>query len=167
MKKVLIITAVTLCVLVLIGLALYRPYQKWKFRSKINKIAIEYVTDILLINDYDSIKIKSIDTLSDMGFARLSLEMLEEMSNNYEFIKRDAILNGESDQTIDQIDLQQNEVDFMIAEQYNIANDEHTLNNNIKFYFIKASLFHKQKEIPFIFLVTPDCKYYEFDLFKD
>lgn len=167
MKKVLIITAITLAILLIVGFLLYKPYQKWRFKSKVNKIAIEYVTNILLINDFDSIKISKIDTLSDLGFAKLSIEMLEEMNSNYELAKTDAILNGESDEAIQQIESQQQEVELKIADFFTISNDEKTDSKNIKFYFVNAFLYYQGKEIPFIFLMTPDCKYYEYDLFKE
>ena len=69
MKKTLIISGLVILILLLIGIFGYKPYQKWKLKRTINKVAIEYVKDVLLIQDYDSIKIVKVDSLSDLGFA--------------------------------------------------------------------------------------------------
>lgn len=167
MKKTLIISGLVILILLLIGIFGYKPYQKWKLKRTINKVAIEYVKDVLLIQDYDSIKIVKVDSLSDLGFAKLSLEMLEQMKANYDYMYQDALMNGESDEALDQLVYQTKQVEIEMAEQYNIANSEKTNSKNLRNYLVYASYYKDGTPTQFLFLITPDGKYFDFNLFKE
>lgn len=167
MKKTLIISGLVILILLLIGIFGYKPYQKWKLKRTINKVAIEYVKDVLLIQDYDSIKIVKVDSLSDLGFAKLSLEMLEQMKANYDYMYQDALMNGDSDKALDQIVYQTKQIEVEMAEQYNNANSENTNTKNLRNYLVYATYYKEGEPTQFLFLITPDGKYFEFNLFKE
>lgn len=167
MKKTLIISGFVIIILLLIGAFGYKPFLKWKLKRTINKVAIEYVKDVLLIQDYDSIKIVKYDSISDLGFAKLSLEMLEQMKANYDFMYQDALMNGESDEALDQIVYQTKQIEVEMAEQYNYANSENTNTNNLRNYLVYATYYKDGAPTQFLFLITPDGKYFDFNLFKE
>lgn len=167
MKKTLIISGFVIIILLLIGAFGYKPFLKWKLKRTINKVAIEYVKDVLLIQDYDSIKIVKYDSISDLGFAKLSLEMLEQMKANYDFMYQDALMNGESDEALDQIVYQTKQIEVEMAEQYNSANSENTNTNNLRNYLVYATYYKDGAPTQFLFLITPDGKYFDFNLFKE
>ncbi|HNX20819.1 MAG TPA: hypothetical protein PKG88_00495 [Bacteroidales bacterium] len=167
MKKTLIISGFVIIILLLIGVFGYKPFLKWKLKRTINKVAIEYVKDVLLIQDYDSIKIVKYDSISDLGFAKLSLEMLEQMKANYDFMYQDALMNGESDEALDQIVYQTKQIEVEMAEQYNYANSENTNTNNLRNYLVYATYYKDGAPTQFLFLITPDGKYFDFNLFKE
>ena len=167
MKKTLIIAGFVIIILLLIGAFGHKPFLKWKLKRTINKVAIEYVKDVLLIQDYDSIKIVKYDSISDLGFAKLSLEMLEQMKANYDFMYQDALMNGESDEALDQIVYQTKQIEVEMAEQYNYANSENTNTNNLRNYLVYATYYKDGAPTQFLFLITPDGKYFDFNLFKE
>lgn len=167
MKKTLIISGFVVLILLLIGIFGYKPFQKYNLRRKINKVAIEYVKDVLLVQDYDSIKIVKYDSISDLGFAKLSLEMLEQMKANYDFMYQDALMNGESDVALDQIVYQTKQIEVEMAEQYNNANDDNTNTKNLRNYLVYATYYKDGAPTQFLFLITPDGKYFDFNLFKE
>lgn len=167
MKKLLIITSIVIAILLIAAYFAYQPYMKWSLRKQINKVAIEYVTDILLVQDYDSIKIEKIDSISDLGFAKLTLELLEEMKVNYDYLYQDALMNGESEEATDQILAQSREIEVSIGEQFTIANDENTNTTNLKNYLVYAVYYKSGNSTPFLFLTTPKGEYFELNPFTE
>ncbi|HPE40737.1 MAG TPA: hypothetical protein PLI77_06570 [Bacteroidales bacterium] len=167
MKKTLIIIGIVVVTLLVIGYLSMKPFQKWILKRNINKVAVEYVKDVLLVQDFDSIKIVKFDSLSDMGFAKLSLEMLEEMKTNYDYLYQDALVNAESDVVLDQLTYQIKLIEVEMAQQYNIANNNNTNTKNLKNYLVYAFYYKKGVETPILFLTTPDGKYFDFNLFKE
>lgn len=167
MKKFLIIAGIVVVVLLLAAYFGYKPYMKWMLRKQINKVAVEYVTDVLLIQDYDSIKINKIDSISDLGFAKLTLELLEEMKQNYDYLYQDALMNGASEEASDQILTQTKEVELALGEYYSISNDENTNSKNLRNYLVYATYYKLAVPTDFIFLTTPKGKYYELNPFKE
>lgn len=145
----------------------YKPFMKWSLKRNINKVAVEYVSDILLVQDYDSIKISSIDSISDLGYAKITLELLEEMKVNYDYLYQDALMNGESEEATDQILGQSREVEMCIGEQFTIANDENTNSKNLRNYMVYATYFKAGIPVQFIFLTSPKGVYYELNPFKE
>ena len=112
-KKIIIIVGVV--IVIALSIFLLRPrIEKWQLRKSINNAAIEYVTSVLLIHDYDSIKINKIDSLSDLRLAQISLELLEEMKFNYQYLYQDLIMNDGSDSELDQLDAQMSEIETAI-----------------------------------------------------
>ena len=167
MKKFLITTGIVVAILLIAGYFAYKPYMNWSLRKNINKVAIEYVTDVLLIQDYDSIKINKIDSISDLAFAKLTLELLEEMELNYDYLYQDALMNGESEEASDQILAQTKEVEVALGEYYTISNDENTNTKNLRNYLVYATYYKLGVPTNFIFLTTPKGKYYELNPFKE
>lgn len=167
MKKTLIISGFVILLLLLIGIFGYKPFQKYNLRRKINKVAIEYVKDVLLVQNYDSIKIEKYDSISDLGFAKISLEMLEQMKANYDFMYQDALMSGESDEALDQLVYQTKQIEVEMAEQYNMANSEKTNTKNLRNYLVYATYYKDGAPTQFLFLITPDGKYFDFNLFKE
>lgn len=167
MKKILIISGFVLAILIIAAYFAYKPFMRWSLRKQINKVAIEYVTDVLLVQDYDSIKINKIDSISDLGFAKLTLELLEEMKVNYDYLYQDALMNGESEEATDQILAQTREIEYSIGEQFTIANDEKTNTKNLRNYLVYAEYFKSGNSVPFIFLTTPEGKYFELNPFNE
>lgn len=167
MKKTIIIIGIILLTLVVAGIFSIKPFQKWNLRRKINKVAIEYVQDILLIQNYDSIKIVKFDSISDLGFAKLSLEMLEEMKMNYDYIYQDALMNEESDEVLDQLTHQIKLVEVEMAVHLEAANSDQTNTKNLRNYLVYATYYTKGSPTPFLFLLTPEGEYFDFNLFKE
>lgn len=167
MKKILIITGIVIAVLLLAAYFAYQPFMNWKLRKNINKVAIEYVTDILLVPNVDSIKINKIDSISDLGYAKLTLELLEEMKVNYDYLYQDALMNGESEESSDEILAQSKEVEVALGEYFSISNNEQTDSKNLRNYLVFATYFKQGNATQFIFLTTPKGEYYELNPFKE
>lgn len=167
MKKTFIIIGIIVLTLVVAGIFSIKPIQKWNLRRKINKVAIEYVKDILMVQNYDSIKIVKYDSISDLGFAKLSLEMLEEMKVNYDYIYQDALMNGEPDEVLDQLTHQMKLIEVEMAVQLEAANSDQTNTKNLRNYLVYAIYYKTGVSTPFLFLLTPDGAYYDFNLFKE
>lgn len=167
MKKVFIITGIVIATLSLSAFLAYKPYMKWSLKRNINKVAIEYVTDVLLIQDYDSIKINSIDSISDLGYAKITLELLEEMKLNYDYLYQDALMKGEMEDVTDQIFAQSREIEMCIGEQFSIANNEKTNAKNLRNFMVYATYFKNGAPTQFIFLTTPKGDYFELNPFKE
>ena len=164
-KKIIIIVGVV--IVIALSIFLLRPrIEKWQLRKSINNAAIEYVTSVLLIHDYDSIKINKIDPLSDLRLAQISLELLEEMKFNYQYLYQDLIMNDGSDSELDQLDAQMSEIETAIIEQYSMVNDDKTDSKNLIGYLIYATYYVRTEEVPFIFLTTSQGKYKELNPFQ-
>jgi hypothetical protein len=167
MKKLLIITGIVVVILLIAAYFAYKPFMKWSLRNNINKVAIEYVTDVLLIQDFDSIKIIKIDSISDLAYAKLTLELLEEMKVNYDYLYQDALMNGESEESSDQILAQSKEVEIALSEYYSISNNDQTNTKNLRNYLVYATYFRQGLATHFLFLTTPKGEYYELNPFKE
>ena len=166
MKKIIIIIIFGVVAVIALSFYLLRPkIEAWKLRKNINSSAIEYVTSILLIQDYDSIKINKIDSLSDLRLAQISLELLEEMKFNYEYLYQDLLINAGSDSELDQLYDQILEIDAVIADQHNLINDDNTESKNLNSYLISATYYTRKEAVPFLFLTTPKGKYKELNPF--
>lgn len=164
-NKIIIIVGVV--IVIALSIFLLRPrIEKWQLRKSINNAAIEYVTSVLLIHDYDSIKINKIDSLSDLRLAQISLELLEEMKFNYQYLYQDLIMNDGSDSELDQLDAQMSEIETAIIEQYSMVNDDKTDSKNLIGYLIYATYYVRTEEVPFIFLTTSQGKYKELNPFQ-
>lgn len=166
MKKNIIIIIIGVVAVIALSFYLLRPkIEAWKLRKNINSAATEYVTSVLLIQDYDSIKINRIDSLSDLRLAQISLELLEEMKFNYEYLYQDLLINAGSDSELDKLYDQMLEIDAVIADQHNLINDDNTESKNLNSYLISATYYIRNEAVPFLFLTTPKGKYKELNPF--
>ena len=93
--------------------------------------------------------------------------MLEQMKANYDYMYQDALMNGDSDKALDQIVYQTKQIEVEMAEQYNNANSENTNTKNLRNYLVYATYYKEGEPTQFLFLITPDGKYFEFNLFKE
>ena len=167
-KNILITIIVGVVVIIALSFFLLRPrIEKWQLRKSINSAAIEYVTSVLHIQDYDSIKINRIDSLSDLRLAQISLELLEEMKFNYQYLYQDLLMNDGSDAELDQLSVQMSEIEGAIIEQYSLVNDEKTDSKSLIGYLIFATYYVQNEEVPFLFLTTPQGKYKELNPFQN
>ncbi len=119
------------------------------------------------ITGYDSLTVVSIDTLTELRYARLNSQLLQEMILAYQQQYEETALNGDQ-QKLEYLDLYINEA-LRTQQDFDDLIDAGDLQDEAPLLFMVSCTYHKDgKKMPFIFLSTPDKKKtYTLDPFGD
>ena len=140
--------------------------QEATFQENIQKCAEEYVQTELGISDANSITVNRVDTLTKMSYAKLVLEMLENMEYQYKRLYDEATLsNNDADIASYGSSLQR------ISKQTNyfrsIDDNESADNTQLLLYWIYGSYNRNGQKEDFMCFATPDFKLHILDPFED
>ena len=140
--------------------------QEDTFQENIQKCAEEYVQTELGIYDANSIIVNRVDTLTKMSYAKLVLEMLENMEYQYKRLYDEATLsNNDADIASYGSSLQR------ISKQTNyfrsIDDNESADNTQLLLYWISGSYYRNGQKEDFMCFATPDYKLHVLDPFAD
>jgi hypothetical protein len=125
---------------------------------------LEVSNEYLKSEQVDSVKIVKIDTITAMGYAKIMLEMLENMKIEYENQYNAAMKSGNQNAGVE-IEYTLNEV-YQASESFlKIMNNDNT--DDVKLLLFMVSLTYYKNNVPtsLIFFTTPDYKIHEIDPF--
>lgn len=135
------------------------------FRKNIQLCAENYVKTELNINDADSVVVTQLDTLTQMSYAKLMLEMLENLESQYKKMYDEATLND--DARIESIDRSLRQISSQADYFRAIEDSESADNQTLILYWINGSFYQNGNKKDFICFATPNFELHILDPFAD
>ena len=136
------------------------------FQQKIHQCAETYVNTELNVNDADSVVVTRIDTLTQMSYAKLMLEMLENLEFQYKQLYDEATLADENAK-IESLDRSLRQISVQTDYFRTIEDSESTDNQQLILYWISASYYKNGQQEDFMCFATPDFSLHILDPFAD
>jgi len=136
------------------------------FQENIHHCAETYVLNELNVSDADSVVVNRLDTLTQMSYAKLMLEMLENLEFQYKQLYDEATL-ADDDKRIESISRSLRQIttqtDYFRAIEDSDSADNHVL----LLYWISASYYQNGEKTDFMCFATPDFNLHILDPFAD
>lgn len=136
------------------------------FQEKIHQCACEYVSTELNISDADSVVVTHIDTLTQMSYAKLMLEMLENLEFQYKQLYDEATL-ADDDAKIESFSRSLRQISVQTDDFRAIEDSESADNQRLLLYWISASYYKNGQQEDFMCFATPDFTLHILDPFAD
>lgn len=130
--------------------------------EKIQNTAKLYLQDLPV----DSVTIQHMDTLTELGYAKIMLEMLENMKEEYNILYKQAVAN-QDERTMNEIEHFQEEIRNEIEFFFVKMNSEEIDDRQLKLYMVSATYFENGNGTPILFFTTPEGNLHELDPFDD
>jgi len=130
--------------------------------SKIKNEIIHYFHPQIV----DSIQIKSIDTVSSLGYAVLAADILQKIKWEVEQEYQQALLQN-SDTLSGQWETDLSELDYYLHFFEEKKANENTPANNVLLFWVSGCYYYQGKSDYFEILLHPDYSVYELDVFND
>lgn len=147
MKKILIYVGLLFCCLYFFGCA----NKEKALQRQYSELAKQFLKEEK-IEGYNNLKIKCVDTISDLAYAKLSSELLTNMEYAYE-----EMLNSD-DAREEVLTLYLNEIHRTRTDMDALIDDGDLQTDNILLYMVTASYNLNNQDNDFIFMVNPDKK---------
>lgn len=137
-----------------------------KLQRQMKSLAKTYLEEEK-ITGYDSLAVVSIDTLTELRYARLNSHLLQEMIQAYQQQYEETALNGD-EQKLEYLNLYINEA-LRTQQDFDDLIDAGDLQDKDPLLFMVSCYYCKDgQRMPFVFLSTPDKKKtYTLDPFGD
>jgi hypothetical protein len=136
------------------------------FQENIQKCAEEYVQTELNIMERDSVVVNKVDTITEMGYAKLVLEMLENLEYQYKLMYDEATLNND-EQKLQYLEIYLNQISSQVDYFRNIEESDAADNQQLLLYLIYGSFYIDGEKEDFICLANPDFTLHVLDPFAD
>lgn len=156
MKKVYVIIFVFLLV-VSVVLIFIKPFKKNGFDYQAK--AEEFLTTEQVA--YDSLAVDRVDTLTEMKYARMTVEILEQMRDDYE----NAQYMEEDPHRRNIIAMQVAEIEDSLVVFIDKINTKTISETQIVCYLVYAHYCQGEAKIPFTFFLNPMGEFYIYDPF--
>lgn len=161
MKRVILLGCFAVIVLAVFFSCKKKNTQQLLFEN-IHTAASDYLQDI----SFDSLVIKSIDTITAMNYAAIMLEMLEKMEDDFTLRYREAIIFQDDDDIIS-IEAELNEIEKG-KEFFFLAINQGNLNDtNILLYISHIEIYKDGLPELIILFMTTEFTVYEMDPFNN
>ena len=136
------------------------------FQQNIQRCTEAYVQTELNVNDADSVVITRVDTLTEMSYAKLMLEMLENLEFQYKQLYDEATL-ADDDAKIESLSRSLRQITSQTDYFRSIEDSESADNQQLLLYWISACYYKTGHQEDFMCFVTPDFELHILDLFAD
>ena len=161
MKKI----GFVLCLIILMG-GCRQKAEEDVFQQKMHQCAETYVKTELNVTDADSVVVTRIDTLTQMSYAKLMLEMLENLEFQYKQLYDEATL-ADDDAKIASLDRSLRQISVQTDYFRTIEDGESADNQQLLLYWISASYYKNGQQEDFMCFATPDFNLHILDPFAD
>lgn len=152
MKKKYVFFSLSLTLLVLFSGCAHREEAKLKRQMK--TLAKEYL-EKSQISDYDSLSIECIDTLTELSYAKLTSELLTNMSEAYQM----QLAETDDIATANELNANLNEIISTENEFEDLMDNGDLKTTGILLYMVTGTFIDQNKDKQeFMFLVNPDKK---------
>jgi hypothetical protein len=129
-------------------------------KSRMLEVSQEYLKS----EHVDSVKVIKVDTITAMGYAKIMLEMLENMKIEYENQYNAAMKNKDQSSGVE-IEYTLNEI-YQASESFlGIITSDKTDDKKLLLYMVSATYYKDNIPTSLIFFTTPDYKIHEIDPF--
>lgn len=136
------------------------------FQENIHRCAETYVLNELNVSDADSVVVNRLDTLTQMSYAKLMLEMLENLEFQYKQLYDEATL-ADDDKRIESISRSLRQITTQ-TDYFRAIEDSDSADNHILLlYWISASYYQNGEKTDFMCFATPDFNLHILDPFAD
>lgn len=156
MKKVYVVIFIFLLI-VSVALIFIKPFKKKGFDYQAK--AVEFLVNEQV--DYDSLAIDRVDTLTEMKYARMTVEILEQMRDDYE----NAQYMEEDPHRRNIIAMQVSEIEDSLVVFIDKINAKAISETQVVCYLVYAHYCQADAKIPFTFFLNPMGEFYIYDPF--
>ena len=116
---------------------------------------------------YGSLTIDCVDTITEMGYARMNVEFLDQMEASYEEQYAQAVREGKG-QTLEVLSLYLNEIARTKVDFEDLMDNGDLKETGVLLFMVTGHYVKDNEEVPFIFFVTADKReLYTLDPFGD
>ena len=136
------------------------------FQENIHRCAETYVLNELNVSDADSVVVNRLDTLTQMSYAKLMLEMLENLEFQYKQLYDEATL-ADDDKRIESISRSLRQITTQTDYFRAIEDSDSADNHDLLLYWISASYYQNGEKTDFMCFATPDFNLHILDPFAD
>ncbi len=143
-----------------------KDYAVNKLKRQMKPFAKSYLKTERVVG-YDSLTIDCVDTLTEMSYANLNIQLLGEMEAAYQAQYDQAAQEGKG-QTLEYLSLYLNEIGKTRADFEDLMESGSLKSDGILLFMVSGHYVKDNERVPFIFLVTPDKrKLHTLDPFGD
>lgn len=157
---------VLLCAMVFFLCGCHKKATVDPFQENIQKCAEEYVLTELGVENADSVVVNRVDTLTQMSYAKLMLEMLENLEFQYKQLYDEATL-ADDDAKIESFSRSLRQISTQTDYFRAIEESESADNQALLLYWISACLYQNGEATDFMCFATPDFSLHVLDPFAD
>lgn len=136
------------------------------FQENVLNCASTYVQQELGVSNADSIVVNRTDTITEMGYAKLMLEMLENLEYQYKMMYDEATVNND-EQKIHYLEIYLNQISTQVDYFRAVEESETADNSRLLLYLISGSYYQKGAKEDFICFANPDFSLHILDPFAD
>ena len=136
------------------------------FQENIQRCAEAYVQSELNVSNADSVVVSRVDTLTQMSYAKLMLEMLENLEYQYKQLYDEATL-ADDDARIESISRSLRQITTQTDYFRSIEDSESADNQALLLYWISATYYQNGEKEDFMCFATPDFTLHVLDPFAD
>lgn len=144
----------------------HKKSEEQKLRDTMTECAAEYLKNDG-ITAYDSLRVECVDTVTEMGYAKLNSELLAQMADAYMVLYEEAV-NDDDISKVDAITRYLNEINRTKNDFDELMESGDLKGDGILLFMVTGSYYHGGQAEPLMFLVHPDKKtLYTLDPFGD
>lgn len=163
MKK---LSIVALSLLLVCSFTACKNYGVNKLKRQMKPLAKTYLQSEK-VTDYDSLAIDFVDTVTELGYASLNLELLAQMEGSYQGLYNQAVEAGDS-QKMEVVSLYLNDIERTRADFEELMSSGELNETNTLLFMVTGHYAKGKEKTPFIFFVKPDKEsLYTMDPFGD
>ena len=153
MQKILSIILAT-SILLLAGC--HKKSEEEKLKDAMKLCATEYLKNDG-ITAYDSLRVDCVDTVTEMGYAKLNSELLAQMADAYQALYEEAV-NDDDISKVDAISLYLNEINRTKNDFDDLMESGDLKADGILLFMVTGAYYHGGQAEDLMFLVQPDKK---------
>ena len=163
MRRVFIIAA---SILIACSFCGCKNYATNKLKREMKPFAKSYLKTERVV-DYDSLTIDCVDTITEMGYARVNVELLNQMEASYE-AQYDEAMTEDRSQKLEYLRLYLNEINQTKADFEDLMENGDLKETGVLLFMVSGHYVKDGERVPLIFFVTADKrKIYTMDPFGD
>lgn len=163
MKK---ISIIALSILLACSFSSCKNYAEKKLKRQMKPFAKSYLKTDRVVG-YDSLTIDCVDTITEMGYARMNVEFLNQMEASYQEQYEQAV-RADKSQTVEYISLYLNEIGRTKADFEDLMDSGDLKETGVLLFMVTGHYVKDNERVPLIFFVTADKrKLHTLDPFGD
>ena len=144
----------------------HKKIEQDVFQENLHRCAEMYVMNELNVSNADSVVVNRVDTLTQMSYAKLMLEMLENLEYQYKQLYDEATL-ADDDNRIESLSRSLRQITNQTDYFRSIEDSETADNQQLLLYWISASYYQNGQKEDFMCFATPDFTLHVLDPFAD
>lgn len=145
---------ILLALLATILLAGCKDYATNKLKRQMKPFAKSYLKTEKVV-DYDSLTIDCVDTVTEMSYARMNVEFLNQMEASYQEQYEQAVREDKG-QTLEVIGLYLNEIGRTKADFEDLMDSGNLKETGVLLFMVTGHYVKDKERVPIIFFVTAD-----------